>query len=86
MLFSIFSSLALILERLEGVEVTGGDDAGGEGDKGYTEEGGEHGNTAAYGGDGVDIAIAHSGKGDGGPVKGIEEGGEGLGLDVENDE
>ena len=78
--------LALVLEGLEGVEVAGGDDTGGEGDEGYAEEGGEHGDTAAYGGDGVDIAIAHGGEGNGGPVEGIEKGGEGLGLDVEDDE
>ena len=77
---------ALILQGLEGVEVAGGDDTGGEGDEGYAEEGGEHGDTAAYGGDGVDIAIAHSSKGDGGPVEGIEKGGEGLGLYIKNDQ
>ena len=74
------------MEGLEGIHVTGGDDAGGEGDEGYAEEGGEHGDTAAYGGDGVNIAIAHGGEGNGGPVEGIEEGGESLGLDVEDDE
>ena len=78
--------LALVLEGLEGVEVASGDDTGGEGDEGYAEEGGEHGDTAAYGGDGVDIAIAHGGEGDGGPVEGIEKGGEGLGLYVEDNE
>ena len=65
---------------MEGVEVAGGDDTGGEGYEGYAEEGGEHGDTAAYGGDGVDIAIAHGGEGDGGPVEGIEECGESLGA------
>ena len=65
--------LALVLEGLEGVEVAGGDDTGGEGDEGYAEEGGEHGDTAAYSGDGVDIAIAHGGEGNGGPVEGIEK-------------
>lgn len=74
----------MILEGLEGVEVAGGDDTGGEDDEGYAEEGGEHGDTAAQGGNGVDIAIAHGGKGDSGPVEGIEEGREGLGLDVED--
>ena len=78
--------LALVLEGLEGGEVAGGDDTGGKGDEGYTEEGGEHGDTAAQGGNGVDIAIAHGGEGDGGPVEGIEKGGEGLGLYVEDDE
>lgn len=78
--------LALVLEGLEGVEVASGDNTGGEGDEGYAEEGGEHGDAAAYGGDGVDIAIAHGGEGDGGPVEGIEEGGEGLGLYVEDNE
>ena len=71
---------------MEGVEVAGGDNTGGEGDEGYAEEGREHGDAAAYGGDGVDIAIAHGGEGDGGPVEGIEECGESLGLDVEDDE
>lgn len=74
----------MILEGLEGVEVAGGDDTGGEDDEGYAEEGGEHDDTAAQGGNGVDIAIAHGGKGDSGPVEGIEEGREGLGLDVED--
>ena len=77
--------LALVLEGLEGVEVAGGDDTGGEGDEGYAEEGGEHGDAAAYGGDGVDIAIAHGGERYCRPIDCIKEGGEGFGLDIVND-
>lgn len=53
-----------------GVQVTGGDDTGGEGD---AKEGGEHGDATAYGRNWVNIAIAHGGERIGSPVESIKK-------------
>ena len=68
------------------VEHARGDDARGQGDDRDAHERGDHGDGAPHVGGGVEVAIADGRQGDDRPVDGVEEGVEGVRLDVENDE
>ena len=51
--------LLLVLLALECIQVACGDNTGGEGNEGDTEERGAHGDAAPDGGDGVNISITY---------------------------
>ena len=75
-----FCCLCLFLFVLTNTEEGRGEESRGDGDDADADNQDKEGKDASSGGDGVDIAIAHGGKGADGPPEGFEDRGEMFGL------